>query len=180
MNMRKIAYLSCLSCAAFFISNCDYTPPASTANEKESQLQETLSGEAIAQVGLPAITHFREKRILKQIYELRDQDGLLTYTYVFNNLSGKFIKLCDSEGYGIPYATEYTNPQSEQWYKLPYTHTGDYPWGHTTLPQADPNGLYSPASAEGTWVLCLDPDTKKAQPQYIEPPVLVTTYQLNN
>jgi hypothetical protein len=64
--------------------------------------------------------------------------------------------LCNSLGYGLPYATQYTDP------KL-----------------ADPNGLYTPSSADGTWVLCLNPKTKQAEPQYVEPRVIVSTYPLN-
>jgi hypothetical protein len=44
---------------------------------------------------------------------------------------------------------------------------------------ADPNGLYTPASADGTWVLCLNPHTKHLEPQYVEPRVIVSTYPLN-
>jgi hypothetical protein len=55
------------------------------------------------------------------------------------------------------------------------------PYGGNTyvLPQADPNGLFSPASAEGTWVMCLNPKTKKAEPQYIEPRVITTTFPMD-
>ena len=91
-----------------------------------------------------------------------------TYTYIVD-LNGKTHKLCDSLGYGLPYATQYTNPQM-----LQETFGGHW----NVLPQADPNGLFSPVSAEGTWVMCLNPKTKKAEPQYIEPRIITTTYPL--
>jgi hypothetical protein len=90
-----------------------------------------------------------------------------TYTYIVD-MNGKFHKVCDSLGYGLPYATQYTNPQRV------YSDAH----GYGTLPQADPNGLYSPASADGTWVMCLNPKTKKAEPQYIEPRIVTMTYPL--
>jgi hypothetical protein len=82
--------------------------------------------------------------LLKQIIEMRDQDGLVTYTYTVPETTGRPVFLCNSIGYGLPAATQYTNPEK-------YEYTG------TTLPQADPNGLFSPDSAEGTWVMCSDP-----------------------
>jgi hypothetical protein len=90
-----------------------------------------------------------------------------TYTYIVD-MNGKFHKVCDSIGYGLPYATQFTNPQMR---------VGGQN-GNVTLPQADPNGLYSPASADGTWVMCLNPNTKRAEPQYIEPRIVTMTYPL--
>jgi len=104
-------------------------------------------------IGMPAITNFAEKRMMKDVLELRDKMQP-TYTYLVG-ANNQLTKLCDSVGYGLPYATQYTNPSL-----------------------ADPNGLYTPASADGTWVLCLNPHNKKVEPQYIEPRVIVSTYPL--
>jgi hypothetical protein len=105
---------------------------------------------------------------MKDILELRDRMEP-TYTYI-TDMNGKLHKICDSVGYGLPYATQYTNPQAMQ-------KDGTQHW--TLLPQADPNGLYSPASAEGTWVMCLDPKSKRVKPVYIEPRVIVSPIQLD-
>ena len=105
--------------------------------------------------------------MMKDILELRDQNTPTT-TYIVD-LNGNRHKLCDSIGFGLPYATQYTNPQRI---------SGDG-HGYVTLPQADPNGLYSPASAEGTWVLCVNPKTKKAAPLYIEPRIIVSPFPLD-
>jgi hypothetical protein len=87
------------------------------------------------------------------------------------DMNGRLHKICDSIGYGIPYATQYTNPERVV---NPYTNA------ITTLPQADPNGLYSPASAEGTWVLCSNPNKSgDVAPVYIEPRIIVSTYPLD-
>ena len=103
---------------------------------------------------MPAITNFAEKRMMKDILELRDKMQP-TYTYLVG-ANNQLTLLCNSVGYGLPYATQYTNPNL-----------------------ADPNGLYTPASADGTWVLCLNPKTKAVEPQYIEPRVIVMTYPLD-
>jgi len=135
-----------------------------TSQEIENKKQEELSKQAITSVGMPAVVNFAEKRMMKDIIELRDKMQP-TYTYVMD-MNGRYHKICDSLGYGLPYATQFTNPQKE----------ADY--SHAVIANQDPNGLYSPASADGTWVMCLNPKTKKAEPQYIEPRVFVMTYPL--
>jgi hypothetical protein len=137
-----------------------------TSTQIERKKQEELSLQAVTQVGMPAITNFAEKRMLKDILELRDKMQP-TYTYLAGSLLGEIgEKICDSLGYGISAATQYTNPQRIAWDQH----------GNTAIPQSDPNGLYSPASAEGTWVMCKVPGTDKIAPQYIEPRVLVLTF----
>jgi hypothetical protein len=118
---------------------------------------------------MPAIKNFRERKLLKDIIELRDQTGLATYTYVFAEMTGQFTFLCASVGYGLPYATQFTNPE-----KIDYSSGGTV----VTIPQADPNGLFSPAAAEGTWVMCSDPDGKEARPVYVEPRIVVSPFKL--
>ena len=142
-----------------------------SVSTKEAQQQQRLSGEALSQTGLPAIKNFRERKLLKDIYELRDQDGLLTYTYLFSAVTGKLAFFCDSIGYGIPYSTEYTNPQQDEYYT---TSSGS----HAIISQADPNGLYSPSSADGTWIMCKDPSGKEAKPVYVEPRIVVSPFKL--
>ena len=127
--------------------------------------QEQILREGTAQTGMPAIKNFRERKLMKQIIEMRDQDGLVTYTYTVPETTGRPVFLCNSIGYGLPAATQYTNPQ-----KTDYIGT----YGTVTLPQADPNGLFSPASAEGTWVMCSDPSGNgKTRPVYVEPRVKI-------
>jgi hypothetical protein len=151
--------------ALLAVVGCDYQQSAA---QQESQHQEVATKAANMSVGMPAIVNYQEKRILKNILELRDgQIKTITYT---QDLQAKLHKLCDSVGYGIPYATQFTNPQR-----------AEYPGGghdYVTLPQADPNGLYSPTSADGTWVMCLDPSTDKLAPVYVEPHVIVSPFPL--
>ena len=158
----KIA-LSIIAAAAI-LSGCEQAP---SSTQIERRKQEELSMQAVTQVGMPAITNFAEKRMMKDIMELRDQN-VATTTYI-TDMNGKLHKICNSVGYGLPYATQYTNPQ-----RIAY----DSGHGSVTLPQADPNGLYSPASADGTWVLCLDKKDGKAKPVFIEPRIIVSPITL--
>jgi hypothetical protein len=140
-----------------------------SSDSKQRDQQERLLAEGTAQTGMPAIKNFRERKLLKDILELRDQDSLVTYTYVWNEFNGRLVFLCDSIGYGIPYATEYTNPQ-----KVERSNGNAY----ATLPQADPNGLFSPSAADGTWVMCKDPGGSETRPVYIEPRIVVSPFKL--
>lgn len=166
--------------ALTFIVGCDIPERTKSADEIQKKQQETMLKEATAQTGMPAIKNFRERKILKDILELRDQEGLVTYTYLFNELNGKLIFLGQTIGYGIPYATQYTNPQKFDfgWLDNGYSmRENRYISG--VIPQADPNGLYSPASAEGTWVLMKDPNSSKVVPIYVEPRIIVSPFKLN-
>ena len=139
-----------------------------TSDDIQQDQQEKMLKEGTAQTGMPAIKNFRERKFLKDILELRDQDGLVTYTYIFSQMTGKFTFIGESIGYGIPYATQYTNPmKKENGFRE-----------ETPLPQADPNGLFSPSAAEGTWVLLKDPTSGKVRPQYLEERIEVFSYKL--
>src|SRR3989344_5038884 len=182
--MRKI-----LAIAAVLLSaGLTACAPEPTSSDIQRERQEKVVAEGVAQVGVPAIRHFRELKLLKLIYELRDQEGLATYTYVENLVptvikgetakGGKFTFLCDSIGYTIPYATQYSAPTSMQRYRLPADANTPIEYGTRQLPQAEPNGLFMPSSAEGTWVVCKDPNSDKDGPVYSEPKLASFPYKL--
>jgi hypothetical protein len=144
-----------------------------SSDKIQSDQQERILQEGTSQVGMPAIKNFRERKLLKEILELRDQSGFSTYTYVWreNAPAGQsnLVFLCNSIGFGLPAATQFTNPQK-------VVHEGQN-YG-LTLPQADPNGLFSPSAAEGTWVMCKNPRGDDVKPVYIEPRVIVSPFAL--
>jgi hypothetical protein len=140
-----------------------------TSDDIQRTQQERILMEGTRGIGMPSIKNFRERRLLKTILELRDQDDISTFTYLWNDMQGRWVFFCNSIGYGIPYATEYTNPSKIEWSGGSVSHV---------TPQADPNGLFAPASADGTWVMCLDPKNKAVKPVYIEPRIIVTPFEL--
>lgn len=146
---------------------CDYKP---TSDKLQQDAQEKLLMETTAKTGMPNIINNRERKLMKDILEMRDQDGLITYTYLVAEQTGKLIFICDSIGYGLPAATQYTNPEKV---------VRDNGQSFGTIPQADPNGLFSPAAAEGTWVLCKDPNGTETRPVYMEPRIVVSPFQLS-
>jgi hypothetical protein len=153
-----------------FVSLVGCEPVPASSDKVQAAQQERILKEGTAQTGMPAITNFRERKLMKDILEMRDQDGLTTFTYLVPEMTGKPVFLCESIGYGLPAATQYTNPE-----KLI---DGNYQGEFTTIPQADPNGLFSPSSAEGTWVMCKDPNGDKVRPVYIEPRIIVSPFEL--
>jgi hypothetical protein len=152
---------------------CDERKP--TSDQRQQAQQERILEEGTSQVGMPAIKNFRERKLLKDIIELRDQDGILTYSYIVAEQTGKLVFLCTSIGYGIPAATQFTNPQ-----KVVSTRIVSGSYSVDTLPQADPNGLFSPSSADGTWVMCKDPKGDKTLPVYVEPRMIVSPFKLES
>ena len=144
---------------------CSGGPP--TSDQLAHQQQESNLAHAARDVGMPAITNYTEKRLVKQLYEMRDDPKIVTYTYL-QGIDGRLTCLGQSIGYGVPYATQYSNPQ---------TAIEDSRW-FGSLPQAEPNGLFPPTSTAGTWVFLYDPDSKQGVPTYVEPNVTVSRFPL--
>lgn len=136
--------------------------------------QEQVMREAVSQTGIPAIKNFRERKIMKDILELRDQTGLITYTYLFAEQTGKKLFFCQSVGYPIPGSMQYTSPEKVSEYRLP-----GGGWDIIVTPQPDPNGLFSPSSMEGSWVMCKDPHGEQVKPIYVEPRVITSPFKLD-
>mgnify|MGYP001413449529 CR=1 FL=1 len=141
-------------------------------DREQVKRQQALSDQANQQIGLPGITNFTERKLVRKLYELRDQN-VATFTYVVD-FQGQLWHLCDSLGYGLPYGVQFTNPERPAW----ASETQEA--GNITLPQAEPNGLFMPPSAEGSWVICIGKDAEDFQPVYSEPRVIVSPFRLKS
>ena len=170
--MRNVLFIIVISLALAFLSACTETDEA--ANEQLRQTR-NLTAEAQAQVGMPGIVNFTERKLLKRLYELRDQE-ISTYTYV-RDFQGRLWHLCDSIGFGIPLSAQFSNPEG--------------PMGLTTrsaqadadvyvLPLPEPNGLYPPTSSSATWVICDDPKEGEFRPIYEESNLTVSPFRLRS
>jgi hypothetical protein len=138
--------------------------PSSAQADKTAQEQQTRQAQMA--VGMPSVVNFAKRRTLKMAIE--NQDKMVpTVTYVWSQFTGKMFKVCDSIGYPIPAATQYTNPQMREGWDRP-----------VVLPQADPDGTYSPASADATLVSCVGPD-KKIHLLTVEDKVWATDFPLS-
>lgn len=165
--MKYLGFGIMMSTLALSLCACNMNE---TSDSKMSQAQEKTLDEANSRVGMPAVTNFSEKRILKQIYELRDkQKPTWFYTQA---LDGRKVCIGQGFGYPIPYATQYSNPQHLTNYDTPH----GYQYEMTS--QAEPNGLFMPSNAEGTWLLLLNPETGNAEPYYEENRVSASPFKL--
>lgn len=169
-NFRILVTMLILSIA--FIS-CDESIQKPNADKVQQKQTEQSLSEANRQIGMPAIVNFQERKLMKMILELRDQENLVTYCYLVNEMNGKVGQfLGKGIGFGIPAATQFTNPEK-------ITHKETYQGGsYGTLPQADPNGLFMPTSTSATWYMLLD-ENGKPHPVYIEPLIIVSPIKLH-
>ncbi len=160
--MKHLSIL--LVAITLFFTSCNNAP---TSDEVLAAKTETSMQEANAELGMPAIKNYQEKKLLKSIYELRDDAKLINYAYLFSSQTGKLIFIGKCIGYGIPYATQYSSPEKEVWQTS---------WYHT-MPQAEPNGLFMPADTHATWLMMLDA-TGNLHATYVEPDVIVSQFPL--
>lgn len=142
------------------------------AQIEQSRLTRILSAEAQAQAGMPKLANFTELKMLNFLYELRDQEGLVTYTYAVD-LQGRLWHICDSIGFGVPYSAQRSSPNA------PIGTDPGTGWnkGVWVLPQPEPNGLFPPTSSSATWVICADPEGSPV-PMYVETLISVSTFPL--
>lgn len=137
-----------------------------SADAQQRRQTNKLMKEAARQAGMPSIVNFQQKKLMKMIYELCDKENLVCYAYIKSDYQGKLIFIGKCIGYGLPFSAQYTNPEK-------YHTTG------VTLPQPDPNGLFMPPSSSATWLMMIDPKTKKPRPVYIECEIVVAPFKLN-
>ena len=152
---------------AFGIVGCG----APTVDDKQTAQTQQLMNQSNSKLGLPNIKNFYEKKMMKEIMEAADDSNLITYAYLQNKATGKLVYLGEAMGYGLPYGTEYTNPEYIAWAN------GGSSASHT-LPQPDPNGLYKAQNVAATWLILIDPKTKQAKPIYCEPDLMVSPFKL--
>ena len=119
---------------------------------------------------MPDITNFTERRLAKDILELRDTE-LTTYCYIVN-LNGELIFMGEAIGFGLPYSVQFTNPEVIA--HKHYNNGGSF----GTLPQADPSGLFMPDGLSATWIMLKGPDGK-VHPVYMEPEIIVSPFPLH-
>jgi len=164
--MKKvIILLGMLLISLLALTGCE---TSSSVEQQEAQAVNNNMQEMGRQVGMPFIDDFFEKKMAKQIFELRDNAELITYAYT-TNLEGKYIYLGKCIGFGLPYSVQYTNPEKVQ---------RSCSCEGITLPQADPNGLYMPEGLSATWLMLVNEETGEPEIIYSEPEIVVTQSKL--
>ena len=169
--MKRVLVLTIIF-VGFLFTSCE--PRKNNSDEILQKQTENSMKEANKQIGMPAIVNFQEKKNLKWIYELCDQEDFICYAYLASELKGEVGQyLGECIGYGIPYSTQFSNPS--KYFDDPH---GNYGAGSIVMPQAEPNGLFKPEGLSATWLIMIDPKTKKPRPVYIEPKIIVSPFKL--
>ncbi len=157
---KKVVCLGIIAMMMFgTLTGCEVIEDTS---DKESNYTEMVKQQSLDMVGLPDVSNFFEMSQLKEIYEMRDDPNLICYWYTKNQMTGKWVYEGTCIGYGIPYGASITNPEFRE-----------YGTSSVTLPQAEPNGLYTnTVTSSATWVLTTDADGN-IEPTYVEQEISV-------
>jgi len=174
MKKRSPLFVIFLALMAFMLFTgeaCDDNN-TSSAEDKQTKQTDKILSEINSELGLPNIKYFQQKRLMKKVYEMCDQEDLICYAYTQSEYSGKLVYLGKCMGFGVPFSAQYTNPE-----KVVYS--GGHNESFGSLPQADPNGLYMPTSSSATWLLMIDPATGETHATYFESVINVSPFPLH-
>lgn len=161
----KYGNILALGATLLALSACDASNPA---RQRQTAAVNSLSDQGDRLVGMPGITNFQQKRLVRDIYERTDK-ATITYAYV-QGLDGRLTCLGQGIGYGVPYGTRSTPPES----------TNGVYQDNTTLAQPEPNGLYLPDNASASWWQMLNPETGKIDVIYLEPNVVISPFKIKS
>ena len=156
-------------------------PVTKNSDIVQKEATEKALSEAQRQIGMPNITNFQQRKLMKMIYELCDKESLICYAYIKSDYQGKLVFIGKCVGFGIPFSAQFTNPmriwdqEREGGANTKYQDSGEI----QVIPQADPNGLFMPTSSSATWLMMIDPKTNEQHPVYIEPEIVVSPFPLN-
>lgn len=154
-----------LMCAANN-EGCDGAP---SARSKEAAIVERQNQLYVANQPPPVFDWSLERHLLTELYKARN-NAVATYSYVRNQYTGKILSSCPSIGFPISAATQLTNPEMIA--------VREYQTGVVTLPQAEPNGLFTPTQSRGTYVMCVNADGQ-VEPRYYEEDVEAFVTQMH-
>lgn len=171
--MRKLIFIPAL---ALLLANNGSCSAGNPAQQRQTQATMQLTNEADRQTGMPAITNFSERKLVRDIYERRDRAGP-TWAYL-QGMDGRLTCLGRAMGYGVPYGAQFTAPKAMQYVRAVDGDGTVSAAGTELMDQPEPNGLYMPDSASATWLQLVDPATGKMSAVYIEPNLTVTPFRL--
>lgn len=152
-----------------------FDPPAPTSDTNMTESMEALIQQSQRVVGMPSIVNFFERQMVRMLYEIRDNPEFQTHSYIVT-MTGNFVKICDSIGYGINASIQFSSPEK-------MVDAGRYREnGYMTMPQMEPNGLAMPEGLAATYIMCINPDDPESgiKAVYVEPEVIVSPFPLGD
>ncbi len=125
----------------------------STPDQKESNLVRNQQQLYIDSQPPPYFDWSLERQLMTELYKARNR-AVSTFSLTWDPYRGKISWSCPSIGFPIPGGTQLTNPEQTA-------------SNSVAIPQAEPNGLFSPATSAGTYVMCINSDGT-VSPTYVE------------
>ena len=150
-NYRAILILAAVSLLFLMATGCMSDEfNRSTDARRQDRVNKTRETEMIADlqhrkravVDEPNLTDFRPADMFARTLEEQDK-GIRAFAYILNNYTNQWWFVCEAAAFPYPGGTQYTAPEVEG-------RSSTRP----NLPQADPNGLYTPATAAATIAPC--------------------------
>lgn len=160
MKLKQIILVAVLALAAVACG----TPTSGNANTNEATQVNRQQDIYNKTQPIPLFDYSQDRATLLQIYSAKNE-ARQTWAVVFSN-NGVPLWSCPSIGFPIPTTTQLTNPDSY----------GGGAYGYFTLPQAEPNGLYTGDSL-ATYILCVRPNGDVV-PLYAEPLVMLFPFEI--
>lgn len=152
MNTRvvRFALIAAAASAAVLLtaSSCN------SSNKAEREQQERGIQELLRTQPVPFFPYSQMRANLAEI-ERAQAEGLQSTSFMFNQGVPDPMRVCPSIGLPIPNTASLSNPLQE---------VGG---AGAVVEQLEPNGVYTPNSSSGTYVICVNPDGK-ALPVYWE------------
>lgn len=178
-ELHKLTILALAAVGALTTLSLTSCVPEDKDSADAVQARETAEAlkEAQNQVGMPAINNWQQRKLMKLIYELCDNEDLVCYAYLQSAMTGDLIFVGKCMGYGIPFSAQFTNPERVYSGYVGGAATHYY---SGTLPQADPNGLFMPTSSSASWLMMIDSKTNEPRPVYFEPTITVSPFPLHD
>ncbi len=146
-------------CAGAGGNSCSQTPDSAAQREQYSQNRQM--DQFLRNQPVPSFDWSLERHMMIELYSAR-QHATTTFSVVQSEFTGHVLWSCPSIGFPLPYATQLTNPSQVVFAHHPTEHDAA-----GVVAQQEPNGLFTPATADGTWVPCVD-EHGKITPVYEE------------
>lgn len=149
-----VAVAAVIAAASISLTACSSsdTKSADTANQKEASQQANASQNMVTDQPIPSFEYSQLRQNLIEL-EKAQAAGVQSTTFFFNQGVQDPIFVCPSVGFGVASTTQLSNPEQL------VDGGGNSTWAKITIPQMDPNGVYS-GNSTGTYVLCVGGDGK--------------------
>ncbi len=147
ITTRKSAAAALAAVTALTVTACTQTQDSGAQNEAAQSSQIQTHYQAVQPPY--AATGVSEFRANLNAAEATQTLGINTTSFFFNLGQQAPFFSCPSHGGAVPNTAQLTNPDQIQ--ADPHAATGS-----VTIGNMDPNGVYSPTSSSGTYVMCVN------------------------